>query len=81
MQISLETISKIVAQVTEKPYRLLRVSDRFDELEIDSLGLLMVIVGVASECNIDGTEKMIVKLVNEIGTVGDIIDYVASHPG
>ena len=78
--ISLETISGIVARVLEKDeFVLVQPHDRFEDLGIDSLGLLMVIVGVAQECNIDGSEDDIVHLVERIETVQDILDYVKHY--
>ncbi len=80
MTISLEQISKIVEKVREKDYVLVKPSDRFEEdLGIDSLGLLMVIINVATDCKIDGTEEMVVDLVYEFKTVGDVIKYVESY--
>ncbi len=79
MKISLEEISKLVAEVRESEYALLEPTDSFEELGVDSLGRLMLIVGVATEYNIEGTEEQVVELVYQFKTIKDVIDYVESH--
>ena len=75
MIITLEKISEIVAEVREKEFELLDPNDKFEDLGIDSLGLLMVIIGIAQEYDIEGTEEKVVELVNRIKTVKEIIEY------
>lgn len=78
-KLTLKMISEIVADVLEEKYELLKPTDRFKDLGVDSLGMLMVIVGVANECRIKGTEEEIVELVVTMETVGDVLDYVKNR--
>lgn len=77
----LEKVSEIISKVREKEYELVNPSDSLEDLGIDSLGTLMVILGVATEYNIDGTEEMVIELVKKVETVEDIVEYVESHSG
>lgn len=77
----LERVSEIISKVREKDYALVDPTDSLEDLGIDSLGTLMIILGVATEYNIDGTEEMVIELVKKVETVGDIIEYVESHSG
>ncbi len=79
--ISIEKISEIVAQIREKDYELVKPEDKFDDLGIDSLGRLMVIISVATELGIEGTESELVASVYELKTIGDLISYVEHRAG
>jgi acyl carrier protein len=81
MKSGLEKLSEIVAKVREEPYRTLREKETFEDLDVDSLGRLMVLVGVATEYKIEGTEEEAIHLVHEMSTVGDVLEYVERHTG
>ena len=77
----LETICEIMANVLEKDFELFKPEVKFLDVGIDSLGLLMVIVGVANEYNIVGTEQEVVELVKKLETIQDMINHVKNHIG
>jgi len=77
----LEIVCEIIAKVLEKDFEYFKPESRFEDIGIDSLGLLMVIVGVANEFNIVGTEEEVVELVKTIDTIEDIVSHVKNHSG
>ena len=75
----LEVIQDGIAVALETPSPSLTGTETFDDLGVDSLGILMVLMHVAQQYGIEGTQDDIVELIYKTQTVEDLVNYVRQH--
>ncbi len=79
----LDVIAEVVADVREQPKQALTGTETFEDLHIDSLGVLMVLIGVGTELELEADidDDKIVELIQGITCVQDVLDYVSANSG
>ena len=76
----LKFLSKEVSHLTELPYRKVKITDHFyTDLEMDSLGMVDLLVSLVLAYNLTGTQKDFRRELKRVKRAKDVVDYVASH--